>query len=98
MTAKFWFVCRFIKRLNCCLTASREPNPETIPATERTVPHHAAEGSSLAHTSHIILYQEGGKREPLLKYKMDHVKTLPLTWFKQSVFHHQLLSPDVYFQ
>jgi len=77
---------------------NREPNPETIPATERTVPHHAAEGTSLAHTSHIILYQEGGKREPLLKYKMDHVKTLPLTWFKQSVFHHQLLPPDVYFQ
>jgi len=75
---------------------NREPNPETIPEAEKTVPHHAAEESSLGHTSHLILYQEGGKREPLLKYNMEHVKTLPLAWFVASILQHQLLPPELY--
>ena len=76
----------------------REPDPENLPGNERTVPHHAAEYSSLTRTSHVILYQEGGKREPLIKYKMEHVKTLPLTWFAQSILQHQLIEPTLFIQ
>jgi len=75
---------------------NREPNPENLGGEGGTVPHHANEGSLLRRTSHIILYQEGGKREPLVKYKMEHIKTLPLTWFLQSILQHRLLSPDLY--
>jgi len=75
---------------------NREPNPENIPSAEQTVPHHAEHESDLSHTSHIILYQEGGKREPQLKYKMNHVKTLPLAWFIQSILQHRLLQPDLF--
>ena len=74
----------------------REPDPENLPVSEKTVPHHADQNSSLGITSHIILYQEGGKREPLLKYSMEHVKTVPLTWFLQSILQHQLLNPKLY--
>ena len=76
----------------------REPNPENLPAGEQTVPHYAEEGSALSRTSHVILYQEGGKREPLVKYKMEHVKTLPLTWFLQSILQHRLLDPQLFLQ
>jgi len=75
---------------------NREPNPENIPSAEQTVPHHAEQESDLSHTSHIILYESGGKREPLLKYKMRHVKTLPLAWFIQSILQHTLLQPDLF--
>lgn len=74
----------------------REPDPENLPVAEKTVPHHAEQNSSLSKTSHIILYQEGGKREPLLKYNMEHVKTIPLIWFLQCILHHQLLEPKIY--
>jgi hypothetical protein len=75
---------------------NREPDPENLPVSERTVPHYADKDSGLNRTSHIILYQEGGKREPLLKYNMDHVKTLPLTWFVQCILQHQLLDPKLF--
>jgi len=75
---------------------SREPDPENLGGEAGTVPHHAQDGSPLGRTSHIILYQEGGKREPQVKYKMEHIKTLPLTWFIQSILQHRLLSPDLY--
>ena len=38
---------------------TREPDPEWIPAEEVSVPHHAPSQSSMAGTSHIILYREG---------------------------------------
>eukprot|EP00092_Neocalanus_flemingeri_P025647 GFUD01027805.1.p1 GENE.GFUD01027805.1~~GFUD01027805.1.p1 ORF type:complete len:593 (+),score=269.16 GFUD01027805.1:403-2181(+) len=59
---------------------TREPDPEFIPPREATVPHHAASSSSLASTSHVILYMAGGRKEPQLKYNMKHVKTLPVSW------------------
>jgi hypothetical protein len=74
----------------------REPNPENLPPTELTVAHYAEEESGLSNTSHIILYQEGSKKEPLLKYKMDHVKTLPVAWLVQSILQHKLVQPDLF--
>ena len=74
----------------------REPNPENLPAFEATVAVHADEESGLDRTSHIILYQEGGKKEPLMKYKMSHVKTLPVAWLLQSIFQHKLLQPELF--
>jgi len=59
---------------------TREPDPEFIPSQEDTVPHHALISSSIASTSHVILYMAGGKREPMIKYNMKHVKTLPVSW------------------
>jgi len=75
---------------------NREPNPENLPAFEATVAVHADEESGLDRTSHIILYQEGGKKEPLMKYKMSHVKTLPVAWLLQSIFQHKLLQPELF--
>jgi len=75
---------------------TREPNPENLAGEAGCVPHHAEHDSALRTTSHIILYLEGGKREPPIKYKMEHIKTLPLIWFIQSVIQHRLLEPQLY--
>ena len=72
---------------------TREPDPEWIPEHEVSIPHHAAPDSSLAETSHILLYQEGGKSEPLLKYNMKHIKTLPLSWLLKSLKSCNLSEP-----
>lgn len=77
---------------------NREPDPENLPGIELTVPLHATNDSSLCRTSHVILYQAGGKREPVIKYKMEHVKTLPVPWFTQSILHHQLIEPALFVQ
>jgi hypothetical protein len=74
----------------------REPDSEYIPEAERTVAHHAGAASPLAATSHVILYQAGGRREPLLKYNMAHIKTLPTVWLVQSIIEHELLDPALF--
>jgi len=70
---------------------SREPDPEFIPSQESTVPHYAESSSDFATTSHVILYVEGSKREPMIKYNMQHVKTLPITWLVKSIFEGSLV-------
>jgi len=75
---------------------NREPDAENLPVAERTVAHHAGTDSGLVNTSHIILYQEGYKKEPQMKYKMPHIKTLPVLWLRQSIFSHSLLSAESY--
>ena len=70
----------------------REPDPEWIPADEVSVPHHAPSQSSLAGTSHIILYREG-EGEPQLKYNMKHVKTLPVGWLLNCARTTTLVDP-----
>ena len=72
---------------------TREPDPEWIPEHEVSIPHHAGPDSALAATSHILLYQEGGKSEPLLKYNMNHIKTLPLSWMLNCLKSCSLLEP-----
>ena len=71
---------------------SREPDPEWIPAEEVSVPHHAPSQSSMAGTSHVILYRQG-EGEPELKYNMKHVKTLPLSWLLNCVRTTSLVDP-----
>ena len=72
---------------------TREPDPEWIPAEEVSVPHHAPSQSSMAGTSHIILYREG-EGEPQLKYNMKHVKTLPVSWLLHCVRTTSLVDPQ----
>ena len=72
---------------------TREPDPEWIPEHEVSIPHHAGPDSPLAATSHVLLYQEGGKSEPLLKYNMNHIKTLPLSWMLKCLKSCSLLEP-----
>ena len=72
---------------------TREPDPEWIPADEVSVPHHAPSQSSIAGTSHIILYREG-EGEPQLKYNMKHVKTLPVSWLLNCVRTTSLVDPQ----
>lgn len=62
----------------------RACDAERIPVTEQTVMFHVSSLSPLAVTSHIVLYQPG-PAEPLLKYNMTHIKTLPLSWFSKCV-------------
>lgn len=59
----------------------REPDPESIPINERTVPYHSNPGGPLSKCSHYILYQDGEKsRKPLIKYNMEHLKAVPVEW------------------
>jgi len=72
---------------------SREPDPEFIPSQEDTVPYHAPTSSSIASTSHVILYMLGGKREPMIKYNMKHVKTLPVSWLLSCITSGSVVDP-----
>jgi len=72
---------------------AREPDPEFIPSQEDTVPHHALTSSSMASTSHVILYMKGGKREPMIKYNMKHVKTLPVSWLLSCITSGCVVDP-----
>jgi len=72
---------------------AREPDPEFIPSQEDTVPHHALTSSSMASTSHVILYMRGGKKEPMIKYNMKHMKTLPVSWLLSCITSGCVLDP-----
>ncbi|XP_037785057.1 BRCA1-associated RING domain protein 1-like [Penaeus monodon] len=71
---------------------AREPNPESIPEKEQTVPYHSTPDGPLATCSHYIIYQEGSV-EPQLKYDMTHIKSLPLSWLIDCVDHFLLVPP-----
>ena len=70
----------------------REPDPEGIPSDERRLPYHSRFNSPLAQCSHYIIYQEGLK-EPLLKYDMKHVKSLPTAWMIECIKTFSLVDP-----
>ena len=72
---------------------SREPDPEWIPPYEVSLPHHASDQSSLSQTSHILIYEDNGVKEPQLKYNMKHVKTLPMTWLLNCIKKCELINP-----
>lgn len=72
---------------------TREPDPEFIPPGEATVPHYAGSSSTMASTSHIILFMEGSRKEPLMKYNMKHVKTLPVSWLLACVTSGSVVEP-----
>jgi hypothetical protein len=74
---------------------SREPNPECIPESERKVPYHAGRASPLARCSHLIIYQDGStkEKEPLLKYDMEHIKSLPISWIFKCINSFSIVHP-----
>jgi len=72
---------------------NREPDPEFIPSSEDSLPHHVSVESTLASTSHVILYMTGSRTEPLLKYNMLHVKTLPLSWLLKCICQGSIVDP-----
>lgn len=74
------------------LVLSREPDPESIPSGECTVPYHAAQNSSLAKCSHYIIYRTG-KNEPKLKYNMAHIKSLSDQWLFDCMESFSLREP-----
>lgn len=71
---------------------AREPNPESIPDKERTVPFYCDPSSALANCSHFIIYQEGAV-EPQLKYDMAHIKSLPLSWLFSCIDNFEIVLP-----
>jgi hypothetical protein len=71
---------------------TREPDPESIPPTECTVPYHASRSGLLAKCSHYIIYRPG-KDEPKLKYSMAHVKSLSVQWLFECVENFSLVEP-----
>ncbi|XP_033227625.1 BRCA1-associated RING domain protein 1-like isoform X5 [Belonocnema kinseyi] len=75
---------------------SREPNPED--ATEvKQIPFHVAhdENNPLYNCSYYIIYSPG-KEEPRVKYKMPHLKSLPLVWFIECIERFALVDPGLY--
>ncbi|XP_068236646.1 BRCA1-associated RING domain protein 1-like [Palaemon carinicauda] len=73
------------------MVLGREPNPESTVGM-RTVPYHTQPDDALGSCSHIILYQEGSV-EPQIKYNMEHIKTLPISWFVKCIEAFSLLVP-----
>ncbi|XP_069679991.1 BRCA1-associated RING domain protein 1-like isoform X1 [Periplaneta americana] len=70
----------------------REPDPESIPPGERTVPYHAPHNSVLAKCSHYVIYGTG-KEEPKLKYNMTHIKSLPVQWLFECMERFSITEP-----
>lgn len=64
---------------------SREPDPELIPDGEQKIPYHAPKSGPMSTCSHVIMYQESSSSEPLLKYDMRHLKSLPAAWLFDSI-------------
>jgi len=87
---------QMLAKLGGAVMLSREPDPESIPSKEVGVPHHAEPLSSLARTSHIILYdrksRKSGRKEDMM-YNMAHLKTLSISWFISSLKAQTLLDP-----
>ncbi|XP_071440382.1 uncharacterized protein [Hetaerina americana] len=88
---------------------SREPDPESIPLHEKTVPFYANNFVSeltglekdhpLKNCSHVILYhlddhKSVTQRGSFIKYNMAHFKSLPVAWFVGCIESFTLLDPS----
>ena len=73
----------------------REPDPEGIPPEEKKIPYHVGHGSTseLSQCAHFIIYQEGPK-EPKMKYKMVHIKSLPMAWLVECIKCFSMVDPE----
>lgn len=71
----------------------REPDPENIPEMESTVMYHAKPNSAMAKCSHVLLYNEENDG-PQIKYRMNHVKTLPLKWLISCIETFSIIDPE----
>ena len=84
-------VIKMLKR-GGAFVMKREPDPEFIPENEKKLPYHIKADSPLSKCSHYIIYQEG-YREPLLKYDMEHVKSLPMAWLIECIKNFTIVAP-----
>ncbi|EZA58385.1 BRCA1-associated RING domain protein 1 isoform X2 [Ooceraea biroi] len=72
----------------------REPNPEDLNDMSQLIPFHIANDSShpLHKCTHYVIYMPG-KGEPLIKYNMPHIKSLPLVWLIECIEKFTLINP-----
>ena len=82
-----------VLRKGGAVVLKREPDPEAIPRSEQRRPYHSKADGPLAKCSHLIVYQEGLKCEPQIKYNMAHVKTLPAAWLFECLHNFKLVDP-----
>ncbi|KAB7498570.1 BRCA1-associated RING domain protein 1 [Armadillidium nasatum] len=75
-----------------CVPLYREPNPESISEIDQTVPYHTAPDGPLSKCSHYCIYAEG-LNEPQVKYDMNHIKSLPLSWVYECIDSWFLVPP-----
>lgn len=73
---------------------TREPDPEDLKDMSRVIPFHTASDPShpLHRCTHYIIYMPD-KNEPVIKYKMPHIKSLPLIWLIECVEKFTLVDP-----
>lgn len=73
---------------------TREPNPEDLNYMLQLIPFHVANDTShpLHKCTHYIIYMPG-KSEPLIKYNMPHIKSLPLVWLIECIEKFTLINP-----
>ncbi|KAG5319078.1 BARD1 protein, partial [Acromyrmex heyeri] len=75
---------------------TRKPDPEDLKDMSRVIPFHTANDSShpLHKCTHYIIYVPGRKTgEPLIKYNMPHIKSLPLVWLIECIEKFTLVDP-----
>ncbi|KYM76519.1 BRCA1-associated RING domain protein 1 [Atta colombica] len=75
---------------------TRQPDPEDLKDISRVIPFHTANDSShpLHKCTHYIIYVPGRKTgEPLIKYNMPHIKSLPLIWLIECIEKFTLVDP-----
>lgn len=74
---------------------TREPNPEDLKDMSQVIPFHTANDPShpLHKCTHYVIYVPG-KGEPLIKYKMPHIKSLPLIWLIECIEKFTLVNPN----
>ncbi|XP_018310838.1 BRCA1-associated RING domain protein 1 isoform X2 [Mycetomoellerius zeteki] len=75
---------------------TREPNPEDLKNVSQVIPFHTANDPShpLHKCTHYIIYVPGKKiGEPLIKYNMPHIKSLPLVWLIECIEKFTLVNP-----
>ncbi|XP_018358042.1 PREDICTED: BRCA1-associated RING domain protein 1-like [Trachymyrmex cornetzi] len=75
---------------------TREPDPEDLKDISQVIPFHTANNSShpLHKCTHYIIYVPGRKTgDPLIKYNMPHIKSLPLVWLIECIEKFTLVDP-----
>lgn len=73
---------------------TRKPDPEDLIGVSQMIPFHVANNLShpLHKCTHYIIYVPG-KSEPVIKYNMPHIKSLPLIWLIECIEKFTLVDP-----
>ncbi|KYM98879.1 BRCA1-associated RING domain protein 1 [Cyphomyrmex costatus] len=75
---------------------TRKPDPEDLKDMSQVIPFHIVNDLShpLHKCTHYIIYMPGKKvGEPLIKYNMPHIKSLPLIWLIECIEKFTLVDP-----